>query len=476
MVGSPKRTIGEKMKSYLRILGLLVLSLGLIQPFTASAAGKPVVVSFKMTPDSIDLATRNTTVSFDLVVSNPNGIATESTQLILTDGVSISLPALLVRTDSPVNNKLEIVTFHGSLVVPTSVTTGVYTASAKPITALNADGSIGFSTDTLYATSTSKVVGAEDALLVRNNGKLNYSYVTFKGPAYDKSLGISYTNPKFNIVADPIWKVGESFNPSDYYELTVPGLSLKVKANTTNYCTSDGKILRLIAIGSCSFTVYTDETSEYQNYKDNRVVTIAEARAKLTFKVGTIPTQSSDKLPLSIQGPFIYSPVGLIIPVSATPTVCYPVGSYITITSGGICTLNYSSPGSADYLPSDTYSLTFEITRSAQTLTFNLPTSISLIAGKINLSATASSGLLASFRSQTPSICEVAENSLILKKAGTCQVTAAQGGSARIAPISTTQSILVTGTKTIKRIACIKNGEIKYFLSKKCPVGYKQKK
>ena len=471
------------MKKLSKVLLLVGLIAGFAQPALADSPSKPTVVSFRITPDTVDIATVNTLVSFTLVVTNPTGIATTSTKVTLSDGGNSNLIASLVRTDSPVKNGLTTVTFQGSLTIPSNIPSGVYFATADPITALDADGRSGLSTDVLYPTSTSKVVGAEDGLLVRKGGDLNYNYATLKGPAYDKTLGLTFTDPKFNTVATPIWKVGESFNPKDYYELTIPSLSLKIRANTPSVCSSDGATLKLIAAGACSFTVYTDKTLDYQYQKNDQVVSVTAARSKPTYVVGGIGVQSSSVLPLSIQGPFIYGPLGLVVPSSATPTVCYAVGTYITVISGGTCTLNYSSPATDTYAASDIYPLTFEITRTAQSISFGPPAKVTLATKSISLSATATSGGVVTFKSDSPITCSVTGSSLNLLAPGTCQVEALQAGSATLSPASATQSITVTGPivttakgSVSKKIVCLKNGKSKIVTGAKCPVGYRPKK
>ena len=467
---------GEKMKTTIKVIISIGLLLGFAQPAHADLSDKPKLVSFTMTPDTVDTSTTNTLVTFNLVVSNPTGIASTQTQVTLSDGSNNSIVAFLARTDSPANSSLTTVTFKGTLTIPPTLPNGAYWATAKPIASLNANGSTGYPTDILHATSTSKVVGAENALLVRNGGDLNYNYPTFTGPAYDKTLGNTFVDSKFNSVATPIWKVGESFNPTDYYELTVPTLSLKIKANTPTFCTSDGKVLQLIAVGGCSFTVYTDKTVDYQYQKSDQAVTITAARTKPTYSVGVIATQSSTALPLSIQGPFIYGPLGIVPPVSTTPTVCYPVGTYINVVSGGTCSVNYSSPASATFLASDVYTLTFQITRTAQSVSFTLPNSVALSTKSISLTASATSGAPVTFQSNSPAICTVTGSLLNLLKAGACQVTALQVGTTTISPASVVQSIAVTGAVASKRLICIKNGKSKVISGTKCPLGYKAKK
>ena len=458
----------------------ITICVGLTQAASAESPNKPLVTSFTMSPSSVDIATPDTTVTFELVVTNPTGIVSQQVKVQLSDGGSNSLVTTLVRTDVPVQATLGTVAFHGTLVIPPNLPSGVYVATAGSVTGMNADGTAGYQSDAIKATTSSTVVGATNSLLVRSGGVLNFNYSTFRGPSWNKILGTGFVDPKYNSVADPIWRVGESLNPSDYYELKVPSLSLKVKSNNLNICKTEGNLLKFVAIGTCSFAVYTDGTSDYLPYKDDETFDIASARTKPTYVVGAIPTQSSSTLPVIIPGPFVYGPLGLITPISATPSVCFGAGTSINIISGGTCTLNYSSAATSTYLASDVFPLTFEISRSSQTLSFTLPSAASLASKSLPLSSTASSGLVVGFMTNTPATCSVTGNSLNLLKAGTCQVTASQNGTTTIAPVSALQSIAVTGTpvvaKAVKKLVCIKNGKTQKVTSKTCPSGYKVKK
>jgi hypothetical protein len=475
-----------KMRFFVASLAMFSLA-GALQPAQADIAAKPIVNSFTLSQDVVDLASGNTKVTIDLVVSNPTGISSSQTIATLSDGGANSAVLPLVRTDSPMNNALQTVKFEGTVNIAT-LPAGAYSVTAAPITGLNANGTTGLPTDVLTATTSSKVVGAKNALLIRSNGDLNFAYSTFIGPAFNKSLGNVYVNPNYNTVSAPIWKVGEVFNPTDYYEITVPSLALKVKTTTPSVCSTDGVKLNLIATGACSFTVYTDKTSDYRYFNDDQTVTVTAARVKPTYVISKIPTQSSATLPLSIQGPYVMSPSGLVTPTTATPSVCYGAGFYITIISGGTCTLNYASPGDANYLPSDVYTLSFEISRTAQTVSLTAPSTVALAAKSVALSATASSGQLVTFLSSTPNVCSVTGSSLNLLAAGTCHITASQIGTATIAPASADQNIVITGgssipktaskpsVKATKKLVCVKNGKTQIFTSKKCPSGYKTKK
>ena len=458
---------------------VLITLVGQLQVANADLALNPVVVSFTMSQTQVELNSNNVNVTFDLVVNNSTGISSSQTILTLSDGGVNTKIAPLIRTDLPVINALQTVTFEATVNVST-LPAGVYSVTAAPITGLSSNGMPGLTTDVINATNDSKIIGTKNSLLIRNNGDLNYSYPTFTGPAFNKTLANLFVNPKYNTVSDPIWKVGETFNPADYFEVTVPTLPLKVSTTTPKVCTSTSISITFIATGACSFTVYTDKTSDYQYFKYDQTVTVTGARTKPAYVIAQIPTQSSTALPLSIPGPYVMGPTGLVAPLSLTPSVCLGAGFYITITSGGTCTLNYSTPGTSTYLPSDLYSLTFQITRTSQTVAFTAPTSAALATKSLALTAMSSSGQLVTFLSSTPTICSVTGNLLNFLKAGTCQVTASQNGTTTIAPASNQQSIVITGgpvaVKAAKKLVCIKNGKIKKGTSKTCPSGYKVKK
>ena len=447
-------------------------------PASAETSNQPVVVSFTMSPDVVNVSNQISTVSIDLTVSNPTGIASTQTTATLSNATGVSLATYLLRSDSPFNPSLQKVTFHGTLSIPSTIPSGIYSLSANPVTGLNSDGSIGLSTPILKATTTSSLVGASNNVLIRRDGYLNFSYPTFVGPTFNNQLGGTFTSPSYISAPAPIWKVGETFHPSDYYELKVPSLVLKVSTSTPSTCLSDGMNLSFISVGACSFMVYTDQTFDYQVYKDLENVSITAARVKPTYNVGIIADQSSTTLPLTIPGPLIFnSSGGLISPVSTTPTVCYGAGSYINIISGGTCSLSYSSPATSSFLASDNYSLTFQVKRNAQTITFNPPISVKLPSKAIDLSASSSSGLPITFQSGTPSICTVAGSSLSVLKAGICSVQALQAGTTTIAPASATQSLLITGSvPNVKKLLCLKSGKAKVILGAKCPAGYRAKK
>jgi hypothetical protein len=472
-----------KVKS---ILTAAVLALALT-PATAGANVRPVVESFTFTPNDFDLVSANTNVVFELVVTHPSGIRNTNTQVTLTGPYGSTLATNLIRTDSPVNLALTKVAFKGTLNVSQALLAGAYSVSVAEVEN-NSSAGYTYGTGVITPTKLRDLIGAEYALLVRSSGDLNLVYNTFVGPTHDTTLGISYNNPAiYNNANPPIWKVGETYVPSKYFEVRVPTLPLVVSVTTAAVCSTDGKELKLIATGSCVFKVSTAKTKDYTAKESTQVITVAAGRTKPELIMSTIANQTSKNLPKTIEIFRVYSPTGVyILPQATTPTVCIAAGFYVQIVGGGTCTLTYQSEANTSYLASDLYKVSFEVTRDPQTITFTPPATVDISGKTLTLTATASSGGAITYSTTSVESCSVVGATLNLLMAGNCVITATQSGSSTLAPVSTTATVILTGTiaKPVvpvvskKTIVCVKGKTTKKVSGSnpKCPKGYKVKK
>ena len=468
------------MKLRVITTAFLVAAASIYAP-SAGANQRPVIESFTFTPNDIDLLAADTKVNIELIVSHPSGIENTSTMATLTSSRNDTLATYLTRIDSPVNLALTKVTYRGVLAVPRDITLGVYNFSVGSVKN-NSSAGYQYETGAIDPKKIRSIVGAEFGLLVRSGGDLNLSYDTFVGPTYDTTLGIAYNDPiTFSSSNAPIWKVGESFVPSKYYELRVPSLSLTVTSSTPTVCSSDGKALKLLKEGLCAFIVSTPKTSDYQAKSSNQIVTITAARIKPELTVEKIANQTAKDLPKSVEIFRVYSAAeGYVLPQSATPAVCFGSGFYVRIVSGGTCTLTYSTKETTTYLASDLYKVSFEVTRDAQTISFTPPATANLSAKSLTLSAIASSAGVITFETTSTGICSITGATLNLLKSGNCSITATQAGTSTLAPISATSTVMITGSlapvnKTVTCVMGKKNKKVSG-TNPKCPKGYKLKK
>ena len=446
--------------------------------------GRPVVESFTFSPNDLDLISANTNVTFELVVSHSSGIKNTTTQVNLAGPNGSTLAANLVRTDLPINTALTKVTFKGVLTIPQGIAVGAYSVSVAEVSN-NSSAGYEYTTGMITPSKLRDLVGAENALLVRNNGDLNLSYDTFVGPTHNTTISVAYNNPAlFNNNNPPIWKVGEIYTPNKYYEVRVPTLPLVVTTTTPTVCSTDGKELKLIATGNCVFKVSTVKTKDYALKENIQVVTVTSARIKPEFTMSVITNQTSKNLPKIIEIFRVYSPTGTwVFPISTTPVVCIASGFYVQIVGGGTCTLTYQSEANSSYLASDLYKVSFEVTRDPQTITFTPASPVNLANKSLTLAATTSSGGTVIYSSSTNEVCSVSGSTLNLVKSGSCTVTATQVGTATLAPISAVTNINIVGEPIVvakptvmsKSISCIKGKTLKKVsgFNPKCPKGYK---
>jgi hypothetical protein len=454
-------------------------------PSTAQASVRPEIESLTITPNDLDLISAKTNITFELVVSHPSGIKNITILATLTGPIGSTLTTYLTRTDSPINLALSKVTFKGNLTIPQNITAGAYTLNVSEVNN-NSLAGYEYGTGTITPKKLRDLVGAEYSILIRNSGDLNLSYDTFVGPTHNTKLGISYNNPVvYNNDNPPIWKVGETYLPNKYYEVRVPSLPLIVTSSTPTVCSTDGKELKLIATGNCTFKVSSLKTKDYAAKESVQVVTITAARSKPELIMSTISNQTVKNLPKTIEIFRVFSPIGtFIMPQTTTPTVCIASGFYVQIVGGGTCTLTYKSEENASFLASDLYSVSFEVIKDQQTISFSPISTIDIASKSFILSATASSGDEVKFLSTSTEYCSISGSIVTLIKVGNCVITASQAGTSTLAPISVSATIVlidrITKPKPVitkKTIVCIKGKTTLKVsgINPKCPKKYKIK-
>jgi hypothetical protein len=130
---------------------------------------------------------------------------------------------------------------------------------------------------------------------------------------------------------------------------------------------------------------------------------------------------------------------------STSPTVCTVSGTTATFIAAGMCSLTASQAGNNN-VTAATASYTFPVALQSQTITFG--TIASQTTGtSLTLMATASSGLQVSYAltASPTGACTLSGSTVTFVLAGTCSVTASQGGNSTFAAaLAATQPITVT--------------------------------
>jgi hypothetical protein len=462
-----------------RVIVSLLMICGLLAPSQQVAASElPKVTSFDFSPKEVELTGPDTTITFELVVQHPLGIENSSTIVTLTGPRNSTVAGYLTRINQIGKYDSNPVTFKGSIELPRNIAEGSYSISAKGISNFNSKG-YQYSTGDISPANFRKLVGSENTLLVRLSGEANISYTMFAGPTYDTLSSISFKDTnKYNRQKTPILRVGETYNPNDYFESYVPEVPLNISSSTPNICSVEGVIMKFLATGNCQFKVFTKKTKDYAAQSSDQSVTVAAARRKSTFIVNEIPAQSVKDLPITLALPMVYSAAaGYVLPTSITPAICIATAFSVRIISGGTCTLTYQTKETSDFLASELYKQNIEIPRNPQTISFTPPATAPISSKTLTLTATASSGGSVIFSTTSQEVCKSEGNLLTLLKSGPCVVTASQAGTTTISPISISQTISITGNKP-KRAStiCVRKGKQIEITKSKCPKGYKKSK
>ena len=467
------------MKAKSCVLALL-LFVGLSQNI-AQANESPKVESFTFTPNEVEVYSPNTKIDIELVVSHPSGIDNFSTIASLTNSKGDTLTTFLNRIDSPINQSQIKVIFRGSIVIPSNITAGVYNLTSNGVKN-NSSAGYQFDTGNIEAKKIRALVGAEFGLLVKSNGSLNINYETIVGPAYDLTKISKFSDyKKVSSLPAPILKVGESIKLDDYFELKVPSLVLRAITESPSVCTLNNLNLNFISQGVCSIKLYTNQDLNYEKFQISQIFEIKAARTKPALVINKIDNTTASNLPRLITLTTVYSSVsGFVVPKSETPSVCTAAGTSVRITSGGTCSISYQTEESIDYLASDKYIISFEVTRDSQTITFAPSVAANVSSKSITLTASASGGGVITYSTTSAGVCSITGSTLNLLKAGNCSVTATQAGTATLAPVSATASITLSGTVVAakKTITCTKGKTTRKVTgtNPKCPTGFKLKK
>jgi sugar lactone lactonase YvrE len=223
-------------------------------------------------------------------------------------------------------------------------------------------------------------------------------------------------------------------------------LQVSFSVSTPAVCAVSGNTVSTLAAGNCTITASQYGNANYSAAPPvSQTFSVALASQTITFPV--IPSQSvgatvtvsafsSSQLPVAI--------------ASTTPTVCTLSGSMLTALSSGVCRLQASQAGSAQYKAATSLSQNIGVTQIGQSISFPSISS-QMVGASVTLKATASSQLPVVYTDNTPTICSLSSSTLTTLAAGTCSVEASQAGNAEYkAATSVTNMFTVSlATQTI---------------------------
>jgi hypothetical protein len=261
--------------------------------------------------------------------------------------------------------------------------------------------------------------------------------MTASFPVQSGIIGPGKAQQDINFGPPPPVTVGQ---PDTLGASATSGLAVSFRSDTPGVCTVSGSTATTITAGTCTVTASQAGNGHFAAARDVQRSFAVRPRqtpggpgggnkASQTIIVGPPPAATPGQVvPLTASAtsglPVTYT--------SSTPAVCTVSGSTATTITAGTCTVTADQAGDSRYLAAPEVAESFQVHAGpeAQTITFGPPPQAK-VGEAVTLSASATSGLAVSFRSDTPRICTVSGSTLTPTAAGTCTVTASQGGSDR---------------------------------------------
>ena len=183
------------------------------------------------------------------------------------------------------------------------------------------------------------------------------------------------------------------------------GLQVTFSSSTSAVCMVAGSTVTIVGVGTCTLTASQAGNSSYAPVSLTQSFTVNPATQTITFPRTTQQNLTYGVAPFSVAAT---SSSGLTVMfASITPAVCTVAGSVVTIAAAGTCTVAASQPGNGDYAAAPTVDQSFTVSPDPQTITFLAPSNVTLGVAPFALTASASSGLAVSFKSNSTGICTV---------------------------------------------------------------------
>ncbi|CAK0756112.1 exported hypothetical protein [Gammaproteobacteria bacterium] len=224
---------------------------------------------------------------------------------------------------------------------------------------------------------------------------------------------------------------------------------LTFSSTTPTVCTVSGNTVTGVSVGSC--VVAADQAGD-ANYNPapqvtgSLIVKGAQTISPISFTPSTLTAGTSIRANTSVSS-------GLaVVFSSATPNTCTVSGNTVSGIAIGSCTIAADQPGNSFYYPAEKVVATLTVGQGDQTIGVIGLNPATLKAGATSLlSATASSGLMVSFRTTTPGFCTVNGGAVTGVKVGSCTIVANQAGDAnyRAAPQVTSNVTVEKGDQMV---------------------------
>ncbi|HLY16683.1 MAG TPA: FG-GAP-like repeat-containing protein [Bryobacteraceae bacterium] len=209
------------------------------------------------------------------------------------------------------------------------------------------------------------------------------------------------------------------------------GLPVNLASTTAAVCTVSGPTVTIIAAGACNIQATQAGNANYLAAGAvNQGFPVGQASQTIAFSA--LPDQVFGAAPFALGAT---ATSGLAVTLASTNTaVCAVSGTTVTLGVAGVCTIQATQVGNANYLAATPVSQSFQVTPAGQTIVFGALANQVFGTTPFVLSAAATSGLPVSFASNTTAVCTVSDTLVTLAAPGLCTIQANQSGNVDFLP------------------------------------------
>jgi putative cell wall-binding protein len=226
-------------------------------------------------------------------------------------------------------------------------------------------------------------------------------------------------------------------------------LAVAYTSSTTGVCTVSGTTVTLVSAGIC--TIDADQAGDDTHAAAPTITrsfnvtspSPPPSNVVQTITFGPLNDTDANAGPVTVTAS---SDSNLTVTfTSGTTGVCTVSGTSVTLVGVGTCTIDADQAGDSTYAAASTFSRSFAVTATPQTITFGQPANTNITADTLDLTGTVNSALTVTYTSATATICTVSGTTVTLLGVGTCTIDADQAGDETHAAAPTVaQSFLVT--------------------------------
>jgi len=331
------------------------------------------------------------------------------------------------------------------LVLTPSVTEISYQASPLATTSIQVTGGSGTGAITAFSSTTAVCTVSDLTVTIKSPGTctlyaqraadVNYALQTSATTQITVSKAtqtITYVGPTSKTFGDGVFTIATTASS---------GLTVVRSSLTTAVCTILNNSVTILHAGTCSLSLTQAGNSNFLAASSTITITVAKASQTLSAVSPTGLTFTSPVQSLSAS-----ATSGLLVSATSTsPAVCTVTSLQLTVVDVGECNITFSQSGSSDWLSAADVSVSTQIARASQVVSFGRPASALVGDGGVVIPATASSSLTVVSSSLTTDICTISGGALTHIAAGVCTVRLTQEGSTQFLATTRTVSWPVLG-------------------------------